>query len=79
MFLRTIILFLIVTLFNLESNGQKFAFVDSEYILEQMEGYQKAQKQIDDLAAQWQKELDQKMIIIEQKINELKKLSLIHI
>jgi hypothetical protein len=25
-----------------------------------MESYQKAQKQIDDLAAEWQKELDQK-------------------
>ena len=25
-----------VTLFTLKSNGQKFAFVDSEYILEQM-------------------------------------------
>ena len=73
MFLRTIILILIVTLVNVKSNGQKFAFVDSEYILEQMEGYQKAQKQIDDLAAQWQNELDQKMRIIEQICNELKK------
>ena len=35
--------------------SQKFAFVDSEYILDQMESYQKAQKQIDDLAAEWQK------------------------
>ena len=40
-----------------------------------MEGYQKAQKQIDDLAAQWQKELDQKMIILNKKINELKKMN----
>ena len=73
MLLRPFILFLVLSLISLKSNGQKFAFVDSEYILEQMEGYQKAQKQIDDLAAQWQKELDQKMIIIEQKSNELKK------
>ena len=73
MFIRPIILFIFISLLSLKSNGQKFAFVDSEYILEQMEGYQKAQKQIDDLAAQWQKELDQKVIIIEQKSNELKK------
>ena len=73
MFLRSVILFLLVNLLVLKSYGQKFAFVDSEYILEQMEGYQKAQKQIDDLAAEWQKELDQKVTVIEQKSNELKK------
>ena len=73
MFLRPVILFLLLSLISLRSNGQKFAFVDSEYILGQMEGYQKAQKQIDDLAAEWQKELDQKVIIIEKKSNELKK------
>jgi outer membrane protein len=55
------------------SNAQKFAFVDSEYILDQMESYQKAQKQIDDLATEWQKELDQKMVDIESKVNDLRK------
>ena len=45
MFLRAIVIFLVVALFTLKSNGQKFAFVDSEYILEQMEGYQKAQEE----------------------------------
>ena len=54
-------------------NAQKFAFVDSEYILGQMDSYQKAQKQIDDLAEQWQKELDEKTKTIEQKVNDLKK------
>ena len=54
-------------------NAQKFAFVDSEYILGQMDSYQKAQKQIDDLAEQWQKELDEKTKNIEQKVNDLKK------
>ena len=38
-------------------NAQKFAFVDSEYILDQMESYQKAQKQIDDLSEKWQNEI----------------------
>ena len=55
------------------SQAQKFAFVDSEYILDQMESYQKAQKQIDDLAAEWQKELDKKLGNIESKVNELRK------
>ena len=58
---------------TLLSHGQKFAFVDSEYILDQMESYQKAQKQIDDLAAEWQKELDKKVGNIESKVNDLRK------
>lgn len=58
---------------TLFSHGQKFAFVDSEYILDQMESYQKAQKQIDDLAAEWQKELDKKVGNIERKVNDLRK------
>ena len=58
---------------TLFSHAQKFAFVDSEYILDQMESYQKAQKQIDDLAAEWQKELDKKVGNIESKLNDLRK------
>ena len=38
-----------------------------------MESYQKAQKQIDDLAAEWQKELDKKVGNIESKVNDLGK------
>ena len=38
-----------------------------------METYQKAQKQIDDLAADWQKELDKKLADIEGKVNDLRK------
>ena len=38
-----------------------------------MESYQKAQKQIDDLAADWQKELDKKLAEIEGKVNDLRK------
>ena len=72
---KNYILFLFLFIFNfcgINTFGQKFAFVDSEYILGQMESYQKAQKQIDDLSNQWQKELDEKMKIIEKEINYLK-------
>ena len=69
MTLRFLILTLSICFFTCSSIAQKFAFVDSEYILDQMGSYQKAQKQIDDLASQWQKELDAKSVNIEQKIN----------
>tara|TARA_B100000497_G_C7504978_1_gene308022 strand:+ start:120 stop:644 length:525 start_codon:yes stop_codon:yes gene_type:complete len=71
---NTSLFFTILLLFCISVNfGQKFAFVDSDYILSQMESYQKAQKQIDDLSKKWQKELDDKAKVIEQKTNELNK------
>ena len=71
--MRLLILIISICFLTLFSIGQKFAFVDSEYILDQMESYQKAQKQIDDLAAEWQKELDKKVGNIESKVNDLRK------
>ena len=71
--MRLLILIISICFLTLFLHGQKFAFVDSEYILDQMESYQKAQKQIDDLAAEWQKELDKKVGNIESKVNDLRK------
>ncbi len=39
-------------------NAQKFAYVDTDYILEKMPEYKSAQKQIEELSLQWQKEID---------------------
>jgi len=76
-FFRIFVFTVIMSVLSIMTVAQKFAFVDSDYILDQMESYQKAQKQIDDLAADWQKELDQKMNEIESKVNELRKNELI--
>lgn len=38
--------------------AQRFAYVDSEYILKHMPEYTSAQKQIEALSVQWQKEVD---------------------
>ncbi len=47
--------------------AQKFAFIDTDYILNQMPEYQKAQKDLDDLAEKWQKEIEAKYKEIETK------------
>ena len=41
--------------------GQKFSFVDTDYILERIPEYQEAQKQLDDIAAQWRAEIDKEL------------------
>src|SRR5882757_10262318 len=40
--------------------AQRFAYVDSDYILKHMPEYASAQRQIETLSAQWQKEVDQR-------------------
>ncbi|MBK9329985.1 MAG: OmpH family outer membrane protein [Sphingobacteriales bacterium] len=40
--------------------AQRFAYVDTKYILEKLPDYKTAQQKLDDQAAAWQKEIDQK-------------------
>ena len=57
--MKKVILVLVFTLTSLTiAFGQRFAYVDSDYILKHMPEYNSAQKQISTLSAQWQKEVD---------------------
>src|ERR1700730_2316866 len=40
--------------------AQRLAYVDSDYILKQMPEYASAQRQLEALSQQWQKEVDQR-------------------
>jgi outer membrane protein len=46
--------------------AQKFAYVDSKYILSHMPDYVAAQKQINELSSEWQAQVEQKYTAIEQ-------------
>ncbi|MDR0713498.1 MAG: OmpH family outer membrane protein [Bacteroidales bacterium] len=46
--------------------AQKFAFVDTEYILGKIPAYKSAQGQIDKLSADWQKEIENQYAEIEK-------------
>jgi outer membrane protein len=39
-------------------NAQKYAIIDTKYILDKVPEYKEAQKRLDDVAATWQKEID---------------------
>ena len=47
-------------------SAQRYAVVDSKYILEKMPDYKSAQKQLDQISAQWQKEIDDKQAILDK-------------
>jgi outer membrane protein len=55
-FFTLVFTFLIVT----AALAQRFAYVDSDYILKHMPEYASAQRQLEALSAQWQKEVDSK-------------------
>jgi len=57
--MKKIILILGFTFISLTTVfAQRFAYVDSDYILKQMPEYASAQKQLNALSVQWQKEVD---------------------
>lgn len=47
-------------------SAQKFAFVDTDYILDNIPDYKAAQKQLDELSVQWQKQIEGKYAEIDK-------------
>ena len=58
---KKLIIAVAVLFFTTTTQAQKFAFVDMEYILGKMPSYTEAQKQLDKVADDWQKEVTAKM------------------
>jgi outer membrane protein len=46
--------------------AQRYAIVDTKYILDKMPDYKTAQKQLDQISAQWQKEIDDKQAVLDK-------------
>jgi len=45
--------------------AQRLAYVDSDYILQHVPEYSSAQKQLDALSVQWQKDIDKRFVEVE--------------
>ena len=48
------------------ANAQRYAIVDTKYILDKIPEYQDAQKKIDQISEQWQKEIDDKQSTLDK-------------
>ena len=46
--------------------SQKYAIIDTRYILDKMPDYKQAQKQLDDIAADWQKDIEGKQASLDK-------------
>ena len=65
---RVILIFGITLLSITTTLAQRFAFVDSDYILKQVPEYASAKRQLDALSAEWQKEVDDRYQEIDRLI-----------
>jgi outer membrane protein len=68
--MKKLIIFLIAVVIGSSTiNAQKIAYVDMDYILKAIPAYQRAQKQLDDISATWQKDIEVKMAEVSKMYN----------
>ncbi|WP_396602246.1 OmpH family outer membrane protein [Algibacter sp. R77976] len=70
------VLFLLTLVFMLSfyanaQRGVRIAYIDTEYILENVPEYQEATAQLEDKAQKWKNEIQSKLTTVEQKRNDL--------
>jgi len=69
---RILITFIAIIAISISSYSQKYAYVDTEYILENIPAYKAAQEQLDQLSNQYQKELETIQAELEQMYNDFR-------
>lgn len=52
------------------ATAQKYGYVDTQYILDNIPEYADAQAQLDKLSEQWQKEIEEKFVLLDKKQRE---------
>ncbi len=52
------------------ANAQRYAIIDSKYILEKLTDYKDAQKKLDQFSEQWQQEIDQKQTMVDKMMKD---------
>ncbi len=62
----TILTTLFMCIFAFSTFAQKFGYVDTEYILDNIPEYKSAQEKLDELSVEWQKEIEEKFAEIDK-------------
>ena len=62
---KSIITAVVVAFMSLPLFGQKYAYIDSEYILSNMPDYVEAQAELDRVAVEWQNEIEKEFAMID--------------
>jgi len=67
---KIIFIFFLLIGFSNWADAQRYAYVDTEYILEQIPAYAEAQTTLDKASEQWQQEIEQLFSDVEKKIKD---------
>ncbi len=68
--MKKIILTLAIALFSVATFAQKYAYVDTDYILKNIPEYITAQKTLDDLSEKWEADIESKKSVINKKYQQ---------
>ena len=64
--MKTIIFAFLFSFAALAANAQRYAIIDSKYILDKVPEYKEAQKKLDNFSDLWQKELEQRQTAMDK-------------
>lgn len=64
--MKKILFILLAVVFTLQLQAQRYAVIDTRYILNKLPEYEDAQKKLDAFSTQWQKEIDEKQVVLDQ-------------
>jgi len=65
--MKQLILIIIITFSSFTfTNAQKFAYVDTDYILKRIPEFKQAQEKLDQISIDWQKEIENKYAEVEE-------------
>ncbi|RYD74415.1 MAG: OmpH family outer membrane protein, partial [Sphingobacteriales bacterium] len=67
---RIILLALSMLFMGITIQAQRYAVIDSKYILEKIPDYTEAQKKLDEFSRLWQQELDQKQAAVDKMFKD---------
>ncbi len=63
---KKVLIFTVIMFAALFIQAQKFAYVDTEYILDNIPEFAEAQSQLDEISSQWQKEIEAKFAEVDK-------------
>ncbi len=68
--MKKLVLFFAIALLSLGAMAQRYAVIDSKYILEKLPEYKEAQTRLDEFSRLWQQELDQKQAAVTKMFKD---------
>lgn len=63
---KTLLLFIAITALAITSQAQRYAIIDTKYILSKIPEYKEADTKLQQIGAQWQKEIDDKQAALDK-------------